>query len=58
MQVFDFELSAEDMKVIESFHIPYRVCVPMVEVSWLNNSQLLSDIYCLGAETSEIDTCK
>jgi len=31
-QVFDFELSAEDMKVIESFHIPYRVCVPMIEV--------------------------
>lgn len=33
IQVFDFELSAEDMKVIESFNIPFRVCVPMIEVS-------------------------
>ncbi|XP_015759024.1 PREDICTED: alcohol dehydrogenase [NADP(+)]-like [Acropora digitifera] len=33
LEVFDFELSAEDMKVIESFNIPFRVCVPMIEVS-------------------------
>lgn len=31
--MFDFELSAEDMQVIESFNIPFRVCVPMIEVS-------------------------
>lgn len=35
MQVFDFELSDEDMKVIESFNIPFRVCIPMIEVSQL-----------------------
>ena len=40
MQVFDFELSAEDMKVIESFNIPYRVCIPMIEVSGVHNSKL------------------
>lgn len=32
MQVFDFELSADEMKLIESFNIPFRVCVPMIEV--------------------------
>lgn len=32
IDIFDFELSAEDMKVIESFNIPFRVCVPMIEV--------------------------
>ena len=35
MQVFDFELSDEDMKVIESFNVPFRVCIPMIEVSQL-----------------------
>ena len=33
MQVFDFELSADEMKLIESFNIPFRVCIPMIEVS-------------------------
>ena len=36
MQVFDFEMSAEDMKVMESFNIPFRACVPMIEVSRVN----------------------
>lgn len=31
-EVFDFEMSAEDMKVMESFNIPFRACVPMIEV--------------------------
>ena len=33
MQVFDFELSADEMKLIESFNIPFRACIPMIEVS-------------------------
>lgn len=33
MQVFDFELSADEMKLIESFNIPFRVCIPVIEVS-------------------------
>lgn len=33
MQVFDFELSADEMKLIESFNIRFRACIPMIEVS-------------------------
>ena len=33
MQVFDFELSSDEMKLIESFNIPFRACIPMIEVS-------------------------
>lgn len=31
-EVFDFELTADEMKLIESFNIPFRVCIPMIEV--------------------------
>lgn len=30
-EVFDFELSDDDMKVIESFNKPWRACIPMIE---------------------------
>ncbi|CAB4020790.1 alcohol dehydrogenase [NADP(+)] B isoform X3 [Paramuricea clavata] len=31
-EVFDFSLSSEDMKIIESFHRPWRACIPMTEI--------------------------
>lgn len=31
-EVFDFQLSDDDMEVIESFNRPWRACIPMIEV--------------------------
>ena len=57
MQVFDFELTADEMKLIESFNIPFRACIPMIEVSQgqdLGGQNGLSFLSCLTQLRSRI----